>query len=197
MPLSRLVVKGLSRLAVTRLFVLVDRIVTHRAIWAGLPARASDRHPHGARCQRRLDRSVAEIERGPHGRARPIRLRYCLGSDTDTLMEFTTAKPIHFLGDSREALRNFPDDSRYSAGVELRAVQTGLDPADWKPMKTVGAGVREIRVREASGAFRVIYLATLPDRVLVLHAFQKKTQQTAQKDIDLATKRLKTWKAEQ
>ena len=121
----------------------------------------------------------------------------CLGFDTLHAMEPKTAKPIHFLGDSREALRNFPDDARYGAGVELRAVQTGLEPADWKPMKTVGAGVREIRVREASGAFRVIYLATLPDRVLVLHAFQKKTQQTPQKDIDLAAKRLKTWKAEQ
>lgn len=111
-------------------------------------------------------------------------------------MEPATAKPIQFLGDSREALRNFPDDARFSAGVELRAVQTGLEPSDWKPMKAVGAGVREIRIREASGAFRLIYLATLPDRVLVLHAFQKKTQQTAQKDIDLAAKRLKAWKAE-
>lgn len=124
-------------------------------------------------------------------------LRDCLCFDTLTQMEPATSKPIHFLGDSREVLRNFPDDARCSAGVELRAVQTGLEPSDWKPMKTVGAGVREIRIREASGAFRVIYLATLPDRVLVLHAFQKKTQQTAQKDIDLAAKRLKTWKAEQ
>lgn len=78
------------------------------------------------------------------------------------LMEPPTAKPIQFLGDSREALRNFPDDARF----------------------------------EASGAFRVIYLATLPDQLLVLHAFQKKAQQTAQKDIDLAAKRLKTWKNE-
>ena len=60
-------------------------------------------------------------------------------------------------------------------------------------MKTVGAGVREIRIRESSGALRIIYLATLPDRVLVLHAFPKKTQQTAQKDIDLAARRLKDW----
>lgn len=111
------------------------------------------------------------------------------------MMTPATSKPIQFLGDSREALRDFPDDARYSAGVELRAVQTGLEPSDWKPMKTVGAGVREIRIREASGAFRVIYLATLVDRVLVLHAFQKKTQQTPQKDIELAEKRLKTWKA--
>lgn len=103
-------------------------------------------------------------------------------------------KPISFLGDSRECLQSFPDDARYRAGVELRAVQTGRDPADWKPMKTVGLGVKEIRIKEASGAFRVIYLTTLPDRVLILHAFQKKTQKTPQKEIDLAAKRLRNWK---
>ena len=59
-------------------------------------------------------------------------------------------------------------------------------------MKTVGLGVREIRIREQSGAFRVVYLATRPDRVL--HAFQKRTQQTAQKDIDVAARRLREWK---
>ena len=106
-------------------------------------------------------------------------------------------KPISFLGDSREVLRNFPDQPRFRAGVELRAVQNGLEPDDWKPMKTVGAGVREIRIRDSAGAFRIIYLANLADRVLVLHAFQKKTQQTEQRDIDLAAKRLKDWKAQQ
>lgn len=80
--------------------------------------------------------------------------------------------------------------------MELRAVQNGLDPDDWKPMKAVGRGVREIRIRDASGAFRIIYLATLADRVLVLHAFQKKTQQTAQRDIELAATRLREWKAQ-
>ncbi|MBA3896685.1 MAG: type II toxin-antitoxin system RelE/ParE family toxin [Sphingomonadaceae bacterium] len=99
-----------------------------------------------------------------------------------------------FLGDSLARLRDFPDGARSEAGIQLSEVQQGNDPADWKPMKAVGAGVREIRVREASGAFRVIYLATLPDRVLVLHAFQKKTQATARKDIDLATRRLREWK---
>lgn len=105
-------------------------------------------------------------------------------------------KPVTFLGDSRDRLRDFPDEARSEAGVELFAVQTGRDPSDWKPMKTVGAGVREIRIKDASGAFRIIYLATLPDRVLVLHAFQKKTQTTPQSDIDLAARRLKAWKAE-
>lgn len=76
-------------------------------------------------------------------------------------------------------------------------MQNGLDPDDWKPMKKVGPGVREIRIKDASGAFRVIYLAPLADRILVLHAFRKKTQQTAQRDIELAAKRLKDWKAGQ
>jgi phage-related protein len=106
-------------------------------------------------------------------------------------------KPISFLGDSRDAIRDFPDSARYRAGVELRAVQRGLEPDDWKPMATIGSGVREIRIRDAAGAFRIVYLATLADLVLVLHAFQKKTQRTAQRDIDLAVKRLKEWKARQ
>lgn len=62
-------------------------------------------------------------------------------------------------------------------------------------MKTVGPGVREIRVRDGSGAWRVIYIATLPHAVLVLHAFQKKTQATPKRDIELAADRLNAWKA--
>jgi phage-related protein len=53
-------------------------------------------------------------------------------------------------------------------------------------MKTIGAGVREIRIGDSQGAFRVIYVATLPDAVYVLHAFRKKSQATARRDIDTA-----------
>jgi phage-related protein len=95
-------------------------------------------------------------------------------------------KKISFLGDSLTRLRDFPDDARNEAGHQLYEVQNGRDPSDWKPMKAIGPGVREIRIREKSGAFRVIYLATLPDAVLVLHAFPKTTQATPQKDIELA-----------
>lgn len=103
-------------------------------------------------------------------------------------------KPIIFLGDSLARLRDFPEQARSQAGYQLREVQKGLDPGNWKPMKTVGPGVQEIRIREAAGAFRIIYLASAGDRVVVLHAFQKKTQQTSQRDIDLARSRLKAWK---
>src|SRR3546814_18761196 len=75
-------------------------------------------------------------------------------------------KPVEWLGSSKADVRAFPEDARTDAGWQLELVQRGDDPDDWKPMKTVGQGVREIRIREASGAFRVIYLATLEDRVL-------------------------------
>lgn len=105
-------------------------------------------------------------------------------------------KQIAFVGDSLTCLRDFPDDARSTAGFQLREVQKGNDPSDWKPMTSIGSGVREIRIREASGAFRIIFVASLGDQVVVLHAFQKKTQKTPQKDIDLAATRLKLWKGQ-
>jgi|SRR5665213_1219999 len=99
-------------------------------------------------------------------------------------------KLISFMGDTRSLLQGFPEDARRSAGHELDLVQTGRDPTDWKPMPTIGKGVREIRIKERAGAFRVIYVASIGAKIYVLHAFQKKTQKTAQRDIDLAKIRL-------
>lgn len=97
-------------------------------------------------------------------------------------------KPVVFLGDSRKRMREFPDGARAVAGREIYRVQCGEDPSDWKSMTAVGAGVREIRVRE-SGHFRVIYVAKFAEAVYVLHAFQKKTPQISQPDIELARRR--------
>lgn len=101
----------------------------------------------------------------------------------------SVAKPIEFRGSSLDDLRAFPLDARREAGYQLDLVQGGRDPDDWKPMNTVGLGVREIRVRDAAGAFRVIYVAKLADAVYVLHCFQKKTEKTSKRDLDLATRR--------
>jgi phage-related protein len=70
-------------------------------------------------------------------------------------------------------------------------VELGRDPFDWKPLVIIGSGVREIRIREPQGAFRVIYVAKFETAIYVLHCFQKKTQATSQKDIDLASQRYK------
>ena len=98
-------------------------------------------------------------------------------------------KPVLFLGDSLERLKDFPENARRQAGFQLDRLQRGLAPDDFKPMRTVGKGVEELRVRDASGAYRVIYIARLKDGVYVLHAFKKTTGKTSRADIELAQTR--------
>ncbi|TXH12029.1 MAG: type II toxin-antitoxin system RelE/ParE family toxin [Gammaproteobacteria bacterium] len=98
-------------------------------------------------------------------------------------------KPIEFRGTSLDDLRDFPLTAKREAGHQLDQVQNGQEPDDWKPMATVGQGVKEIRIRDASGAFRVLYVAKFADAVYVLHCFQKKSEKTSKADIDLAAKR--------
>lgn len=98
-------------------------------------------------------------------------------------------KPVRFLGDSLKCLREFPPDACQDAGRQLDLVQRGKQPGDFKPMPAIGKGVEEIRVWDEAGTFRVIYTARLADAVYVLHAFQKKTQTTAKRDIDTAKMR--------
>ena len=78
-------------------------------------------------------------------------------------------KPVEFLGNSLDSLRGFPKQARRQAGFQLDRVQRGLEPFDWKPMPSVGSGVREIRVRDEAGAYRVLYVAKFEDAVYVLH----------------------------
>jgi phage-related protein len=99
-------------------------------------------------------------------------------------------KQIVFAGDSLERLREFPDDARQDAGYQLDKVQRGQSPDDCKPMPSVGKGVQEIRLWDESGTYRVIYTAKIRDAVYVLHAFQKKTQTTPTRDVDIAKRRL-------
>ena len=97
-------------------------------------------------------------------------------------------KPLGFLGSSLDDVRNFPDEARRTVGFELRAVQNGLEPSDWKSIPVIGPGVKEIRI-QVLGEWRVIYIAKLHDAVYVLHAFQKKTRRTSRHDIDVARQR--------
>src|SRR5580692_3135678 len=103
-------------------------------------------------------------------------------------------KPVVFLGDSVARLRAFPDGPRRDAGFQPDRVQRGLEPDNWKPMKSIGPGVREIRVRDVTGAFRVLYVATFAEAVYVLHAFQKKTPRTSARDLTLVETRYRELK---
>ncbi|MCW5237709.1 type II toxin-antitoxin system RelE/ParE family toxin [Verminephrobacter eiseniae] len=101
----------------------------------------------------------------------------------------TDPKSVEFQGSSLDDLRAFPLPARREAGHQPDQVQNGQEPDDWKPMNTVGQGVKEIRIRDAAGAFRVVYVAKFADAVYVLHCFQKKTEKTSKIDLDLARKR--------
>ena len=100
-------------------------------------------------------------------------------------------KPIEFRATALDDLRAFPPSAMRDAGYQLDKVQHGLQPDDAKPMPTIGAGAMELRVWDEAGTFRVVYVAKLADAVYVLHCFQNKTQQTAQRDIELARRRFK------
>ena len=97
-------------------------------------------------------------------------------------------KALKFIGSSLDDLRGFPDEARRATGFELRAIQNGFEPTDWKPMRSIGPGIKEIRIH-ALGEWRIIYVAKVRDAVYVLHAFQKKTRKTSRHHIDLARQR--------
>jgi phage-related protein len=98
-------------------------------------------------------------------------------------------KPVEFRGTALADLRAFPEAARREAGHQFDQIQHGREPDDWKSINTVGRGVREIRIRDAAGAFRVLYVAKFEDAVYVLHCFQKKTQKTSRSDLSLAGQR--------
>src|SRR5574341_1584947 len=104
-------------------------------------------------------------------------------------------KVLRFMGAAKEDLSAFPKSARVRAGHELFMVQVGRDPDDWRSMPAVGPGACEIRVREATGAFRVIYVAKFVGAVYVLHAFQKRTRKTAPADLELARRRYREARA--
>jgi phage-related protein len=99
-----------------------------------------------------------------------------------------TAKPLTWVGSARPDIQSLPAEAQRQLGFDLRLVQLGQMPRDWKPMPAIGPGVAEIRVR-AGGAFRLVYVAKFAEAVYVLHVFQKKSQKTSPLDLALARAR--------
>lgn len=98
---------------------------------------------------------------------------------------------MEFIGSALDDLRSFSVAAKHRAGYQLELVQSGDDPADWRSMPSVGAGCREIRIRDDANIYRVLYVATMNDAVYVLHCFVKKTQETSKADLDLGKQRYK------
>lgn len=98
-------------------------------------------------------------------------------------------RPVDFRGSSLRDLRRFPKDVRHDIGYQIDRLQRGVDPNDWKPMPSVGTGVRELRVQGSDSQYRAIYITTIGEMVYVLHVFVKKSQRTSKNDVDIAKKR--------
>lgn len=98
-------------------------------------------------------------------------------------------KEIYWVGTSYKDLLAFPDEAKKDAGYQLHRVQNGLDPEDWKPFQKIGSGVKEIRIRSDKNIYRIMYVAKFAEKIYILHAFQKKTQQTSLHDIEIAKTR--------
>jgi phage-related protein len=101
-------------------------------------------------------------------------------------MQAPDEKEIRWIGTAYDDLLAFPDEARRYAGFQLGKVQNGLDPDDWKSFDDVGAGTREIRIKDANGIYRVMYVAKFEEAVYVLHCFQKKSQATSKQDKTIA-----------
>lgn len=98
-------------------------------------------------------------------------------------------KEIRWIGSSYDDLLAFPNEPRKQAGFQLGKVQAGLEPEDWKPFNDVGAGTKEIRIKDSQGIYRVMYIAKFEEAIYVLHCFQKKTEATTKHDKDIAEAR--------
>ena len=102
-------------------------------------------------------------------------------------------KVIYWNKNAREFVRGLNQDTKLEIGALLMILQQGvtLGMPQSKPMKSIHTKAHELRVKDQAGAHRVIYALTLDDRILIPHAFTKKTQKTPRKEIELSIKRLK------
>jgi phage-related protein len=101
-----------------------------------------------------------------------------------------TDKPIYWIGSSKDDISNFPEEAKRKAGFQLRSLQRGQLPSDFKPMSIIGVGVQEIRIR-TQDTYRIFYVARFEEGIYILHTFQKKTQKTSKQDLEIGKQRYK------
>src|ERR1700686_2863828 len=108
-------------------------------------------------------------------------------------MTATSMRAVRFMGDSREMLRELPDEVKSEIGFALERVQQGKMPVNAKPLKGMAPGVLEIVSDFKGDRFRAVYTVRFPRAIYVLHVFQKKSKRgiaTPKREIDLVKRRL-------
>jgi len=93
---------------------------------------------------------------------------------------------------ARNFVRGLDLETKREIGALLMLIQSGemLGEPQSKPMKSIHKNAYELRIKDRKGNYRVIYILSLEDEILIPHAFTKKTQKTANKEVNLSIKRL-------
>ncbi len=103
-------------------------------------------------------------------------------------------KPLFWMGSSRKAIRDFPEEVKDEIGHALQEAQFGFKPLSAKPLRGYsGATVLEVVEDFRTDTYRVVYTVRFEGAVYVLHAFQKKSKRgiaTPQADLDIIKQRL-------
>ena len=109
------------------------------------------------------------------------------------------AKPkeavIAWEGDSKEVISGFPLPVKENLGFQLRQLQEGEQPTDYRPVPSIGPGVFELRDQDERAWYRVIYLSRVLDVIYVLHCFEKKSREIPRNDVATAQRRLQNVRA--
>ena len=100
---------------------------------------------------------------------------------------------IQILRQCQKEIAEFPEELRGDLADVLARLDEGhnLGMPLSRPMPSIGKGVHELRFRDRSGIYRVVYFLAGAGAIWLLHAFMKKTQQTPRQNIELAQKRLR------
>ncbi len=88
--------------------------------------------------------------------------------------------------DFLEGLSKAAKPKVYATLAMLEEQGNRLEMPKSKPM---GAGVYELRIPHPEGPFRILYCFQPERRIVLLHVFVKKTEQTPKGEIDLARNR--------
>ena len=100
-------------------------------------------------------------------------------------------KEIAFIGNSRDVIRGFPRPARKALGDGLSALQMGFAPRHYRPLRSAGPGIYELRHQDERAWYRLAYLVRTKGRVYVLHAFEKESGKTSKKDLRTIVLRFK------
>lgn len=104
-------------------------------------------------------------------------------------------KELHFLDTAYEEYIRLPDKIKQEFGFKLWQIQIGKTPTNAKKLSGL-VQIYELRSWDKDGTYRTIYTTMIKEKIIVLHAFQKKSQKLSKKNLTVIRQRQKEAKQE-